>query len=181
MSKYVKELQIDYYRRTWDGVTGVVVIDTIGMPAFTNNQLRLELAKKAISLEVVKNSLAKRVLGEFGLGSVGSLLEGPTTVAWGGESIVELAKEITAWAKKLDKHLKVKGACVEGQLVAAAGVDALSKMPSKEELIGRVIMLAKSPAARLMSLAKGPAARLVSALQNHGKSDDDEVPAAEGA
>jgi large subunit ribosomal protein L10 len=155
MSRYVKDLQIKQLRRQFDGVSDLMVVNLIGIDAVKTNELRLDLRKKGINMQVVPNALARRVLNDQGVHGLDSLLTGPSAIAWGGSGVVELAKEITEWARKVEK-LEVKGGCVSGQKVDSEGVKALSEMPSREELLGRVVMLALSPAARVVQLAMSP-------------------------
>ena len=65
-------------------------------------------------------------------------LEGPSAIAWGGEGITELAKEISAQVKTLKKP-EIKGGAVEGVVVGPEQVDDITKLPSREVLIGQVI------------------------------------------
>ncbi len=164
MSKQVKKMLSDELRKAFTGVNDVVVVSIEGVGGIENNQMRLALRKKDIHVQVVKNSLAKRLFSEIGLDSANRLLEGPTAVAWGGPTIVELAKEITNWVGKL-KKLQIKGGASAGQSLTKEQVTALSKLPSREELLGRVVSLAMGPAARLVSLMNSPAGRIAGQLK----------------
>lgn len=164
MSRYVKDLQLKHLRRQFDGVSDLVVVNVVGIDAIKTNELRLNLRKKGISMQVVPNSLALRVLNDNGVTGLEPLLAGPSAIAWGGSGVVELAKEVTDWAKKVEK-LQVKGGCVAGQAVDAVGVKALSEMPSREELLGRIVMLALSPAARVVRLAQSPGSIIAGQLK----------------
>jgi large subunit ribosomal protein L10 len=179
MSKFVKQLELDQLRRDFEGAEDVLVVNVIGMEAFESNKFRLELRKKGISLRVVKNNLAKRILGEKGLGGAGASLSGPSAVVWGGAGVVELAKEITDWAKKL-KKLEIKGGCVAGESLDAKGVEDLSKMPSRVELLGRIVQLALSPASNLVSQFQSPGGMIASQLKTLAEKESAE-PAAEAA
>ena len=76
--------------------------------------MRLALRKKGIRLQVVKNSLARRVFAEMGV-KIAKGWEGPTTVAWGGDSMAELSKEIETCSQEVREEFKVKSAVAEGQ------------------------------------------------------------------
>lgn len=164
MSRYVKDLQIKHLRSRLEGVSDLMVVNVIGMDALKTNEVRLQLRKKGINLQVVPNSLVRRVLRDQGITGVETLLSGPSAIAWGGAGVVELAKEITEWAKKIEK-LVVKGACVSGQAVDEQGVKTLSELPSREELLGRVVMLALSPASRVVQLANSPGSKIAGQLK----------------
>ena len=164
MSKQVKKLLTEDLRKSFDGVKDVVVLSVSGVDGIQNNSMRLALRKKNIRIQVVKNSLAKRLFGEIGLETAANFLEGPSAVAWGGPTIVELAKEITDWAAKV-KKLEIKGGATAGTPLTREQVTALSKLPSREELLARVVSLALGPASRIVNLMNSPASRLLGQLK----------------
>ena len=63
---------------------------------------------------------------------------------WGGDGVAELAKEISAQVKKLKKP-EIKGGAVDGVVIGPAQVEDITKLPSREALIGRVVGLALAP------------------------------------
>ena len=161
MSKVIKQMELAAMKKTFDGVRDLVMMKVIGLNAIADNQVRLGLRKKGIHLQMVKNSLARRVFSEMGI-ATGAAWEDSTTVAWGGTSIAALSKEIEALAKKFDKFIKVKTAVADGQEVP---FELAVKMPTREEAIGRVISLALAPASRLVSQILGPAASVASQIK----------------
>ena len=178
MSKLVKKMLQDDLRSSLAGVTDLLVVSVTGLDGIQSNTMRLALRQKNIRVQVVKNSLAKRVFDDLGLTPAAQFLDGPSAVAWGGPSIVELAKEITEWVGKV-KLLKVKGGATSGLPLTPKQVTALSKMPAREELLARVVMLALSPARRVAKLVNSPAGRLVSQLRT--KAEKAEGESAEAA
>ena len=164
MSRFVKELEMNHLRRRMEGVEDVVFVNVVGMEALESNELRLELRKRGIEMQVVKNSLARKVLADMGYPPVDGILEGPSAIAWGGEGIVELAREISEWAKKVEK-LQVKGACVSGQAVDAQGVDVLSKLPSRVELIGQVVGMLLGAGSAPVAMINNVGAQLASQIE----------------
>jgi len=160
MSKVIKQMQMDALKDTFKDVRDLVALSVVGLPATADNQVRLGLRKKGIRLQVVKNSLARRVFGEFGM-KVTGIWEGPTTLAWGAGSLSELSREIEAVAKK-NKQIKFKGAVSEGNEIT---FEAALKMPTRAEAIGRVVMLALSPASRIAGQLRGPAGRVAGQIK----------------
>src|SRR6516225_9107405 len=106
MSKKIKQMEMDALKTTFDGVRDLVVLSATGIDCQTDNQTRLALRKKNIRLQVVKNSLARRVFTDLGL-KLGNIWEGPTIMAWGADSIAELSKALNAFIVKNTK-IKVK-------------------------------------------------------------------------
>jgi len=155
MSKQIKQMIIDEIRQKLGESRDVLVVNASKLDAITDNRFRNQLHAKGIHLLQVKNTLARRALAEVGVTSMEEVLAGPSTLIWGGEDIVSLSKEISKWAKQLDK-LEIKGGAVEGQVVNAKGVDELSKSPGRLELISQIVGLALSPGARLAGALLGP-------------------------
>ena len=172
MSKEVKDLMMQSMRDRFKDVRDLLVVELTGIGGITDNQMRVDLRKKDIHLMVLKNSLAKRVFKDLKLEVVNQYLEGPRAVAWGGPSVVELAKEITDWRKKVGK-LQIRGGTSEGKALGPAEVEALSKLPSREELIGRVAGLAQSPGSRLAGLLAGAGGRLVSQIKSRAEGAEE--------
>lgn len=164
MSKYVKELMMDQLRSELGQSRSVLILDFKGLDANAENRLRLDLRKKQIQMRALKNTLARKVFSELGLGDLGQFLSGPSVAVWGGPGVAELAKEISSQVKKLKKP-EIKGGSVDGIVIGAAQVEDITKLPSREELIGRVAALAIAPAQRIVSLANAPASGLLGQIQ----------------
>src|SRR5689334_5643958 len=115
MSKKIKQMEMDALKETFKEVRDLVVLSATGLTSQVDNQMRLGLRKKSILMQVVKNSLARRVFDELGMKIV-SPWTGPTTLAWGSGSLSELSRELDSLMKK-NKNLQVKTAIAEGQEV----------------------------------------------------------------
>jgi large subunit ribosomal protein L10 len=186
MSKYVKELMMDQLRSDLDGSRSLLILDLKDLDANAEHQFRRNLRKKAIRLRVLKNSLARRVFADLGMDGLSRFLDGPSAIAWGGEGITDLAKEISAQVKTLKKP-QIKGGAVEGVVVGPEQVDDITKLPSREVLIGQVIGLLLGPARQAISLLSSPSSTLLGQLEAHAKrqegdggGDDTPPPAADG-
>jgi large subunit ribosomal protein L10 len=164
MSKRVKEMLIAEIRTRVGDNRDLLLIDSSRLDAVTANKFRLALRAKEIGALTVQNTLARRALGEFGIKFSDDLLQGPTTLVWGGEDIVALSKEIAKWAKDLEP-LQIKGAVVEGSSLNASQVDALSKSPGRLELISQIAGLALSPGRHLAAAILGPGGKLAGQVQ----------------
>ncbi len=156
MSTYVKGLLQKELEKKFEAVEDFLVVDTKGVGGNDNNEMRGVLKAKGIRLTVVKNALMSRALEGLGKPSAKSLFEvGPRAVAYGGDSIVDVAKELAEWGRKLEV-ISIKGAFVDGAVLDSDSAEALSKMPSRPELQGMVVMLANSPGSRIAGAAFGP-------------------------
>ena len=175
MSKVIKQMQMNALKADFKDVRDMVLLNIVGLGAISDNQIRLALRKKGVRLQMVKNSLARRVFGDLGL-QVKSGWEGSTTVAWGAASVAELSKEIETVVKKYDKKMKVKTAVADGQEV---GFDIALKMPTRAEALGRVAMLALAPARRVAAQIVGPASQVCGQIKSIKDLKKDDAPPAE--
>src|SRR4051794_29504539 len=182
MSKYVKEMMMDQLKTELDGSRSVLILDFKGLDAVSENKLRLDLRKKKIHMRAVKNTLAKRVFTEAGIPGLDQFLSGPSVAVWGGGGVAELAKEISAQVKKLKKP-EIKGGSVDGTVIGPEQVEDITKLPSREALIGRVVSLALAPVQRVVALANAPASGLLGQLKtlSEGAPADEASPEAGAA
>ncbi len=161
MSKPVKELILKDYRKRFGDLSDALLIDVRGVNAIENNKMRLSLARKAIHVTILKNSLARRAFEGTGLEALGGAMTGPSTLAYGADSVVDVARELLDWARKME-HLQLKGAVLDGSLFKGKeGVERLSRFPTRIEAQARVVGVALSPAARLLGAATSPGARIL--------------------
>jgi large subunit ribosomal protein L10 len=168
MSKQIKQMEMDSLAATFKDVRDLVILSVTGVNALVDNQIRLDLRKKNIRLQIVKNSLAKRVFNErLGL-KIEQGWEGPTMVAWGGSSIADLSKEIDILLRKNNKFTP-KGAVADGQQISFA--QAL-KMPTRAEALGRIVMLALAPAGRIAAAVRGAASYVAGQVKAIGEKKE---------
>jgi large subunit ribosomal protein L10 len=166
MSKYIKNLlRAELEKRMTDEhVSDFLVISTQGVGGVDNNVMRGALRQKGIKLMIVKNSLFKKALEDLKMESASSLFTGPCAIAYGGDSIIDVAKELSIWVGKVPA-IHIKGAFLEGTVLDDKSAEGLSKMPNRIELQGRIVMLVKSPAARLAGAIVSPAGRIAGCIK----------------
>ena len=154
MSKPVKEMIMEDYKGRFDGLDGGVIVDIRGIDAMNNDALRSSLRESSIRVTVIKNTLAKKIFVGTALDGIEPALEGPSALVYGADSVVDVARAIVDWAKKID-NLDLKGAILDGNYFdGKAGVTALSRFPTKEEAQAKVVQIALTPAGNIVSAAK---------------------------
>jgi large subunit ribosomal protein L10 len=181
MSKQVKTMVIEQIRRELGETRDLLVVDTSKLDGVTANRIRQALEKKGVTLMGVKNALANRALADIGVGGLDKILAGPSTLAWGGDDIVQLSKEITKWAKDVEKF-QIKGGTVDGQVLDPKGVNDLSKSPGRLELLSQIAGLLLSPGARLAAALLGPGGKVAGQLKKMSEgAEGGETPPADAA
>jgi large subunit ribosomal protein L10 len=182
MSKVIKQMEMASLKNTFQGVRDLVVLSVTGLSCQGDSSLRTALRKKKIRLQVIKNSLTRKVFDELGLkiNADSPYWAGPTTVAWGSDSISQLSKDLEAELKNAktaalykDK-VKIKGAIADGLPVT---FEQGKSMPTRLEAIAKIIGLALSPGARIAGQIRGPASRVASQI----KTVSEKKPEAEAA
>lgn len=165
MSKVVKDLIINEYRREFNGVADALLVDIRELKADQNIELRKGLRSKGIRVTVVRNALAAKAFDGTALSPLDSLLTGPSAIVYGGETVIDVAREVMTFAKKL-KKLELKGAILDGEVFKGkAGVEALSKYPTRTEALGQAVQLVLSPGASLVGAVVGPGGAIASILK----------------
>lgn len=167
MSKFVKGLlQTQLEKRiSEDKISDFLIISTIGLNGIDNNIMRGQLRKKGIKMTVVRNSLFRKALSNKGLEGAGDLLVGPCTVVYGGDSIVDVAKAMDEWGKKV-KVIQIKGAYLEGSSLDAKSAALLSTMPNRAELQSQIVMIVLSPARKAASCITSPASAIAGCIKS---------------
>ena len=165
MSKRVKSLiEKDLSKRLGD-VDSVAVINPRGIDGNQNNAIRRKLHAKKLRMTVVKNTLAKRAVGEGKLKGFDALLDGPSAVIYGEASIATIARMLLA-EKKTDEKIELRGIFFDGELYAGdKGVEQVSKLPTREEAIGQIVALILAPGAKLSGIFKGQAGKVASLIK----------------
>lgn len=180
MSKVIKQMQMDAMKVNFKGVKNLVVLSASGLSATAENHLRLSLRKKNIRLQMVKNSLARRVFTDMGL-ELNDIWGGTTVFAWGPESVKELSKELQDAFRghekkdpKFREKLTIKTAVAEGTPVPFA--KAL-EMPTRKEAIGQILAAILGPGSQLAAALTSPGAQIASQVATIADKKPESEPA----
>jgi large subunit ribosomal protein L10 len=148
MSKPVKELVTSELRSRYGEVESALWVELTGADGITTNEFRRDLRSRDMHIEIVKNSLFRRACADGPLKPLAGALAGPAALVIGGESLIEVAKVVEGWLPKI-KGLKLRGAMFEGEFFDEQRVTALSRMPSRNDLLARIAGCVCAPGANL--------------------------------
>jgi large subunit ribosomal protein L10 len=168
MDRAGKSESIEALKGVFHDAGAVVVTHYTGLTVAEMTDLRHRLRAQGASLKVVKNRLAQKALNGAGEGA-SALFKGPVAIAYGPDA-VSAAKVSTEYAKTNEKF-SIIGAMMGEQILDAKGVDALAKLPSLDELRGKLIGLLNAPATRIAGVLQAPAGQLARVFNAYATKD----------
>lgn len=163
MAKNNKQEVVSEIKNRLDSSEAVLLVDYRGLSVKELGMLRKNLRDLDSSMTVYKNTLTEIALRELALPSLGDLLEGPTAFVFVEGDPVAPAKALTSFAKE-HKALELKGALLGKSVLDKDGLVAVSKLPSREELVAKLLGTLQNPMRGFVTVAAGPARGLVTAL-----------------
>ena len=125
--------------------------------------LRCKMRDAGVEYKVIKNTMIQRAADKEGIEGLNSILEGPTAVAFGMKDPVSPAKILVDFAKDT-KKTEIKGGVLDGKTIDVDGVKYLASLPSKEELLAKMMGSLNAPVTGLVMALSGVMRNLVCAL-----------------
>ena len=139
MDKAGKAEILGEIKEAFENVTSVIIADYRGITVPVVTAMRDDFRKNGCHYRVLKNSLVKIAVKDSAMAPMSALMVGPTAVIWSTEAPQTPAKVALKWAKDEPKF-KIKGGYFDGRALDPAGVDALSRMPGKDEIRASLLM-----------------------------------------
>lgn len=131
-----------------------VLVDYRGITVEEDTQLRKELREAGVTYFVEKNTMLRIALKEGGLDDLCSVLEGTTAIAVCDHDQTAPARILGKFAEAHDDKFTLKAGYVDGVIYDAKGVEALSKIPSKETLLAQLVGSLQGPMQKLAATLK---------------------------
>jgi large subunit ribosomal protein L10 len=151
VTKAKKAEQIEKLSADLKGVDNMVLATFLKLTVNQDFELRKAVRNAGGKYAVVKNKLAERAAKGTSLESALKGLKGVTSIAYTHGDPVALAKAIATYLKDNGEQFSVKSGVVEGKLVSPKEMAALATMPSKEQLMSKLLFLINAPAQRLVT------------------------------
>ena len=142
---------------------GVIMADYRGLSVKEMQELRTTVRQAGGEVKVYKNTLTEIAVRELAMPSMDDFLVGPTAFIFAGEDPVAPAKALMGFAKE-HAALEVKGGFVQNAVVDAAAVKAIAALPSREELIAKLLGTMLNPLTNTVRILNAPVGALARAI-----------------
>lgn len=158
-----KQQIVEALREKFASCQVVILTDYKGLNVEQMNDLRRKLREAEVEYQVVKNTLLTRASQDTSVAALADAFKGPSGIAIAYKDPVAPAKVLTQFAKDNAK-LEIRVGVLNGKLLDPAAITALSKLPSREELLAQVLSaMAAVPRSLVQALADVPR-RMVNVL-----------------
>jgi large subunit ribosomal protein L10 len=179
MNREQKAATIEALATEIDESQAVFAVDYRGISVAQAAELRSKLREANATFTVVKNSLTERAADQVGAESLKTLLSGPTALTFVRGDAALAAKAVADQARAT-QLLPFKGGLMDGEVVDADQIRAISRLPSREALYGQLVGIVASPISGLVRTLGGLVGGLAVALgQVREKKESGEIPAGE--
>ncbi|MFZ8991518.1 MAG: 50S ribosomal protein L10 [Candidatus Puniceispirillaceae bacterium] len=163
MNRTEKAELIETLQSAFNESSTIVVAHQVRMTVAESSDLRGKMREAGAGFKVTKNRIAKLALKGTRYEELEGLFTGPTAIGT-SEDPVAAAKALVDYAKGNDK-LTIIGGSMDGKILDKAGVEALAKMPSLDELRGKLVGLIQAPAAKIARVTQAPAGKLARVIK----------------
>ena len=144
----LKQPIVDEIAALFDGAASAVIVDYRGLTVEQDTILRKQLREAGISYKVYKNTLIKRAAEGTAFAALDADLEGPTALAVSKTDATAPARVLAKFAKTANQ-LELKAGVVEGTYYEQKGIQVIATIPSREELLGKLLGSIQSPISNL--------------------------------
>ena len=162
MDRAQKEKVVEELGQIFESSGVVVVAHYAGLTVAEMQDLRAKASEADAQVRVAKNRLAKIALSGTSIETMGDLLTGMTVMTF-SEDPVAAAKVAEDYAKENEKF-QILGGAMDGDVLDREGVKAVSKLPSREELIASIAGCIGAPASNIAGALGAPASNIASIL-----------------
>ena len=148
--------------------SSVIVAHYSGITVDETDQLRKEMRDNGAKFKVTKNRLTKLAISETQFKDISELFKGPTAIAYSDDAVAP-AKVAVSFEKKFE-NFKIIGGGYNGEKIDKEKIDFLAKLPSLDELRGKIIGLISAPAQKIASITAEPGAQIARLISSNGSN-----------
>jgi|Deesub1362A_J573_1020465.scaffolds.fasta_scaffold06261_2 large subunit ribosomal protein L10 len=174
MARPEKVKQVEEIKEKLDKSVAFLLTNYQGLTVEEINLLRRRMKKENMELKVVKNTLLRRALSEKSqdiLNDFSDFLVGPTALAFSYEDPIKLAKLLVDFSRE-NEALKIKAGFLEGRKVTFEEVKMFAALPSREELLSKLLGILQAPIQNLVFVLHSPTRGLVNILSEIRKKKE---------
>ena len=170
LQRHEKEAVVQAMTEQLRSADAVVVTDYRGLTVAQLRKIRRALRAVGAEIHIIKNSLARRAFTAAGLDLPEDLLQGPTALAVLGEDLSGASKVLLA-AVEETKLLTIKGGLLGGRSIDLKGVEMLSRLPTRPELLAIFLGTLKAPQRQLVTVLQAPLVQMVGVLKAYSEKE----------
>ena len=152
---------------TFDNAASVVIVHCIGLTVEESTNLRTKMRNQNCNFKVTKNRIARIALRDTKYQHMDSMFKGPTAIGSSNDPVMA-AKILGDYAKENEK-LVIIGGGLEDKALSKIDVEALAKLPSLNDLRGKLVGLLQAPASKILRLSVEPASQVLRTISQKSK------------
>jgi large subunit ribosomal protein L10 len=152
---------------TFDNAASVVIVHCIGLTVEESTSLRTKMRNENCNFKVTKNRIARIALKDTKYQHMDSMFKGPTAIGSSNDPVMA-AKILVDYAKENEK-LVIIGGGLEDKALSKIDVEALAKLPSLNDLRGKLVGLLQAPASKILRLSMEPASQVLRTISQKSK------------
>jgi len=165
-----KEEMVASLKQTFEDSELVVVTHYSGLTVSDMTDLRRRMREAGASFKVTKNRLTRLALQGTKFEDLSDLMSGPTALAYSTDPVA--AAKIAVNYSKDNEKLVILGGVFNGQSLDVDGVNTLAKLPSLDELRGKLVGMIQTPATRIAGVLQAPAGQVARVIGAYGKGEE---------
>ena len=167
MNRNEKTDLVNNLHDTFDNAASVVIVHCIGLTVEESTSLRTKMRNENCNFKVTKNRIARIALKDTKYQHMDSMFKGPTAIGSSNDPVMA-AKLLVDYAKENEK-LVIIGGGLEDKALSKIDVEALAKLPSLNDLRGKLVGLLQAPASKILRLSVEPASQVLRTISQKSK------------
>ncbi len=171
LTKEQKRLQFEALRQDIEGIQTLFLLENVGLTVNAVTDLRRRVREIDATYKVVKNSVVRLAIEGTDKEGLTPHLKGPKVLAFTAGDAAALGKVLKEFIKD-HPELSFKEAFLEGEILDEKDAAAIAELPSREELISKLLYVLQSPMRRLAVALNSPVQNLTSALSQIAEKQD---------
>ena len=167
MNRNEKTDLVNNLHDTFDNAASVVIVHCIGLTVEESTNLRTKMRNENCNFKVTKNRIARIALKDTKYQHMDSMFKGPTAIGSSNDPVMA-AKILVDYAKENEK-LVIIGGGLKDKALSRIDVEALAKLPSLNDLRGKLVGLLQAPASKILRLSVEPASQVLRTISQKSK------------